>query len=887
MLTQLRSWWRALRHRSEFEREMDDELRFHLDSRADDLARSGLSRAEAVRRARLEFGNPEAWQDRCRESRRLHLADDLRLDLRFALRSIRRDAVLSATVIVTLALGIGATSAIFSVVNGVLLRPLRFPEPDRLMLVGGADPRKGGIYTLFGPDFTEARAGCRLCEDMAAYSGTYPGSLAGGTEPERVSLGHVTGSLFSTLRVQPLLGRTFLPEDTGRPLFGASTESTPVSAVILGYEIWRSRFGGDPAAVGRTVRVEGDPCTIVGVMPQGFDFPDKAQAWVPATVNTKRDNAYLRVIARLRPGVTPAAAQAALEAAARAQDAQAPERRRQGTFTVLSLQEHLVGNIRAALLTFLGATGFVLLIACANVANLLLAQAAARPKELAIRTSLGASRSRIVRQLLTESVLLSTIGGGLGLALAVWLVRAFVAFGPAEIPRLDDVSIDRWVLAFTLLLSVATGLIFGLAPGLRASSQDPHAALQDGAGRATLNVASNRLRKLLVIGEVALALILLIGAGLLARSFVQLRQTAMGFDPHGVLTASLTLPDSTYPTKAHAERYFDQALERAAALPDVRAVGIVNALPLGRYGARVSGDFTVDGESVARRGSWARKMVAGGDYFRAAGIPLLRGRIFDDRDREESPGVVIVSESLARRLWPNQDALGKRINIGFGGETWREVVGVVGDVKHDELGERQVPALYGPYRQVKDTTRWLLSEMTIVVRTDGPPDGVAVALRGTLAQIDRDLPLYDVSLMTDLVARNTAAPEFYTVLLLSFSLLALLLAAAGIYGVMAHSVAQRTHEIGIRIALGARPGRVVRLMVGEGMGLVAVGCALGIAGAFAATRVLSRFLYSISATDRGTFALFSLLLGAVALLACYLPARRAAGIDPIRALRAE
>jgi putative ABC transport system permease protein len=554
---------------------------------------------------------------------------------------------------------------------------------------------------------------------------------------------------------------------------------------------------------------------------------------------------------------------------------------------MLPLQEHLVGDVRSALLIFLGAVGFVLLIACANVANLLLAQAAARPKELAIRTSLGAGRSRIVRQLLTESVLLSTIGGTLGLALAVWLLRVIIAFGPAEIPRLDDVSIDRWVLTFALLLSVGTGLLFGLAPVLRASNQSPHAALQDGGGRAAGNPDRNRIRKLLIVGEVSLALILLIGAGLLARSFVQLRQTTTGFDPHGILTASITLPDATYPTSAHASRFFEQALERAAALPDVRAVGVVNDVPLGRYGARVSGDFKVDGERNSRRGSWARKMVTGGDYFRAAGIPLLRGRGFDDRDREDSPGVVLVSESLACRVWPNQDPLGKRVDIGFRGEAWREIVGVVGDVKHDDLGERQLASLYVPYRQVKAPTRWLMSEMTFVLRTGGPPDGIALPLRGAIARIDKDLPLYDVTLMTDLVTRNTAGPEFYTLLLLSFSVLALVLAAAGIYGVIAHSVAQRTQEIGIRIALGARASTVVRLVIGEGMILVTAGCALGIAGAFGATRVLSRFLYNISATDRGTFTLISLLLSAVALVACYLPARRAARIDPIRALRAE
>jgi putative ABC transport system permease protein len=531
--------------------------------------------------------------------------------------------------------------------------------------------------------------------------------------------------------------------------------------------------------------------------------------------------------------------------------------------------------------------GLVLLIACANVANLLLAQAATRPKELAVRAALGASAGRIVRQLLTESLLLATLGGASGLLLAAWLLHAFVALAPADIPRLDAIRIDRWMLGFTLLLSVATGLLFGLAPIARASRPDLNASLQEGGARAAGSVERYRIRKALVIAEVSLALVLLIGAGLLIRSFIALRQTPVGFDPGGTLTASITLPDATYPTGGLARAYFQTALERVAALPDVRVVGIVNSLPLGREGARISGDFTVDGETTERPGAWARKIAVGGDYFRAAGIPVLRGRPFDERDTGDGPGVVIVSALLAQRLWPGADPIGRRLNVGFGGETWRQVVGVVGDIKYDAIGEPQVPGLYEPFQQVKDGRRWFVGEMTFVIRTTGAPENLAAPLRDTLARIDKDLPLYNIAAMTDVVGKSVTNPRFYTLLLGSFSLLALILAAAGIYALISCTVTQRSHEIGIRIALGARRADVLKLVVGEGMLLVMAGSALGIAGALASTRVLSRFVYHVTVTDRWTFVSISLLLGLVALVACYLPARRAVQVDPIVALRHE
>jgi putative ABC transport system permease protein len=884
MFARFRSFVRSAVKRSAFEREMDDELRFHLEQRADDLVRRGLPRDAAIRRARLEFGNPEAYQERCREAKKLHLMDDVRLDLRFAARMIRRDAPLSAAVIATVALGIGATTAAFSVVNAVLLRPLPYPEPDRLVVIGSSS---GELTAVFGPDFLEWRAGCRVCDEIGAYSYAGPGSLTGGTEPQRVRIGHVTESFFSTMGVQPILGRTFLPEDTGRPMIGSSPQSVPVTAVILSHRLWRAHFGANPDIVGSRVIVEGDPCTVVGVMPEGFAFPADAQAWVPATVNTRRDNAFLRVIARVKPEVVPAQVQADLQALAQRLNADAFEQRRHTSIGVVSLQDYVVGGIRPALLVFFGAVGLVLVIACANVANLLLAQAAARPKEIAIRTALGAGTGRIVRQLLTESVVLAVLGGALGLALAIWFTRVFVALAPSDVPRVDGIGVDRWMFGFGVLLSVVTGLLFGLAPAARTAKPDVHRTLQDADTRTAAAASRGGIRKVLVAIEVALASVLLIGGGLLMRSFVELRRTPIGFDPAQTLTATVTLPDASYPTAAHVRAYVQTAIERLSALADVRAVGVVNALPLGRDGARIGGDLLVDGEAQERRGAWARKLAVGGDYFRAVGIPLVRGRLFDSGDTENAPGAVIVSESLARRLWPNADPLGHRVNSGFTKDPWPEVVGVVGDTKQDEIGERPTPAFYQPYDQIKDARRWFLAEMTFVVRTGAPPEAAATAVRATLSGVDNALPVYSVLPMPDVIAQRTVDPRFYTTLLLSFSLAALTLAVAGIYGLVSYSVAQRTREIGIRIALGARVGEVVGMLVREGMGLVAAGALAGVACALLATRLLSRFLYGVTPTDATTFVVIPLLLGLVAVLACYVPARRATRIDPLTALRHE
>jgi putative ABC transport system permease protein len=886
MFSRLRSLWRAARDRSAFERGMDEELRFHLEQRADDLVRGGLTREAAKRRARVEFGNPEAYQDRCRDSKQLHVIDDVRQDVRYALRGLWREPALSVGMIATLTLSIGATTALFSVVHSVLLRPLPYPDPDRLVVMGNQN-KTGRLVNVFGPDYIAWRDRCASCEHVAASSATSPANIAGGSEAERVIVSHVTPNFFATMGVSPMLGRTFLPHETGRPfLGGGNAASTPVTAIVLGHAFWQRRFAGDPSIVGRMVNIDGDHCPVVGVMPPGFAFPNAAEAWVPAVVNSKRDNAFLQIYARLKPGARPEQAAAEAEVESRRLDGPADD----GDPTIVRarpLHEFLVGDYRSSLLMFLGAIGFVLLIACANVANLQLARAAARPREFAIRASLGAGRNRLAKQLLTESLLLATIGSVLGLLTAVFLVRAFVRLAPADIPRLSTISVDGSALGFTLLLSLVCGVLFGFAPMLHASKADPIGWLQPGGQRITIGAAAKRLRMGLVAAEVALAMVLLIGGGLLLKSFVLLHRTSTGFDPTSVLTASITLPRATYPTSVNAGAFYDRALAGLSNIAGVEAAGVVSAPPLGRTGVRVSGSLRVDGETADRPNVIARKMSASGGYFRALGIPVRQGRVFDERDTAASARVIVVSDTLARTLWGSANPLGKRINIGFRGETWREVVGVVGDIKHDMLALTSPPAFYIPHTQVAESIRWMVGDMGFVVRTASRPESVAAPLRTTLAHVDPTLPVHTVALMTDVVSRNIAGPRFYAILLGSFSLLAALLAAAGVYGVVAYSVGQRTHEIGLRMALGATLGTVRRQVLREGMMPVIAGCVAGLAGAWLLTDLLSRFMYQVTGRDPWTFAVMPLGLAAIALTACAIPARRASRIDPMVALRDE
>jgi putative ABC transport system permease protein len=869
------------------DREFDDEIETHLRLLTERHVLQGMTEEEAAWAARRQFGNITLLKEANHEMRGIRFIDTFFQDLRYGLRMLQKNPGFTIVAVLTLALGIGATSAIFSVVNAVLLRPLPYPEPDCLMVYSAFEQGSHGgrISAVTAPHFVEWRNQCRSCVQMAAYFAAQPGNLTGGAEPERVRIARVTENLFATLGVPPLLGRTFLPEEIGRPSSDGDIQQNSNTVVILSYGLWQRRFNADPSVIGQTVKVEGDVCSVIGVMPEGFKFPDEADAWLPVTLSPTRND--LQIIARLQPHVTPAQAQAELTTLAQRLQQESLQKNRTLNVNLIPLQDQMVGNIRSSLLIFLGAVSFVLLIACANVANLLLARAATRQKEMAMRGALGASRLRIVRQLLTESLLLALAGGVLGLWLASGILDLLVAFAPQDIPRPTAIRIDSWVLGFTLLLSILTGIIFGLTPALQISQLDLNTAFKEGGTRGTGSGASHRLRGLLVVAEVSLALVLLIGAGLLLKSFTRLRETKPGFNPDHVLTASAALPQVDYPTTAKVKTYAQQALARLAAYPEVQAAGVVNSLPLSHAGMSIQGSLVIEGESKDRPGVIASKVAVSADYFCALGIPLLQGRAFNEHDTANSPGVLIISESLAHQLWPNESALGKRLDIGFPGETWREVVGIMGDVKQWDLNAPLASAVYEPYAQVSDQLRWFVGEMTFVIRTTAEPQSFIARLRSELQTVDRELPLHNVATMQQVVAKQVTDPRFYTLLLGSFSALALILAAAGIYSVISYSVTQRTHEIGIRLALGAQAGDVLRLVVKQGMGLVLVGLAIGLAGARVLTRVLSDFLYQVSATDAATFALLSGLLAAVALLACYLPARRATKVDPMVALRHE
>ena len=881
MFTRLRSFWHVVRGRDSFETQMAEELRFHIDSRVVDLQRSGLGTDEARRRARREFGNPVAIEDRCRDARRLTLLDDLAADVRFALRAMRKDLQLTLTIVTTLALGIGATAAMFTAVNAALLRPLPFPNPSQLVMVSGG----GDIQAVSGPDFLEWQTGCRACAGLAAFT-QWPSTISGGAGPERVLVGRVTPGFFSTLGVQPAQGRTFLPEEVSRSESGIVDASRRNVAVILSASLWRRQFQADPAIVGRTIRVDSAPTLVVGIMPDGFAFPDRAEAWVPADVPLTRGNFTLRVVARLADGVSLAQGAASLQSVIAQNEAARPERRRIREAHLVPLQEFLVGDAASSLAIFFAAVGLVLLIACANVASLLLAQAAARPQEMAIRTILGAGRRRLIRQLLTESLLLAVAGGIGGLLLAAGILAIFRGTLPEAIPRLNAIAIDPVVVGFVAALSIGAGLLFGLAPAIRTSHGDLSPALRAGVTRRAAGARGRRIRGALVVAEVSMAIVLLVGAGLLVKSFVALRTRPLGFTPAGVVTANVTLPEIDYPGSAPARSFFDESLARLKNRPDIESAAIVTALPLSRHGTRIYGDARIDGEQKERKGMFPAKIAVGGDYFRTMRIPLVTGRLLSSLDTERAPAVVVVSESFAGRAWRDQDPLGRRVRTGFGAAEWATVVGVVADVKQDALQQKASQAVYHPLAQIAEDRRWFIADVTFVLRAPSQPAAVG-ALRDALRSLDRNLAVYDIQPMPEVVARNASDPRFYALLMGSFSLAAFVLAIAGLYGVISYSARQRTHEIGVRVALGARRADIAALVLREGVALVGLGTVFGLLGAYATTRALASFLFGVTVTDPATFALVSVLLCAVALAACYVPARRATTLDPLQVLKYE
>jgi putative ABC transport system permease protein len=801
-------------------------------------------------------------------------------DIRYGFRMLLKHKGFTAVAVIALGLGIGANTAIFSLVNGVLLRPLPFPDAERIISIEGKNPAAGiSQSNISFLDFTDWSQQTDLFASAAAYWTGEAHLGADGAEPERVPRAGVTTGFFSVLGVHPVLGRTFVPEDD---------KGWPQTVAIISHGLWKRRFGSDPAIVGKQVQMSSRPLTIIGVMPPGFEYPEQTQVWVTTAVNLRdepRDNRVWSAIARLNTGVDLKQAQTHLSAINARLDEQFHETNKGWDVFLSTLHERLVREVKPSLLALLGAVGFVLLIACANVANLLLARSAARQKEIAIRAAMGASRTRVLRQMLTESVLLSAIGGVAGLVLSIWLTDLLMSMLPEGAPRIEQVGIDYRVLTFALGVSALTGILFGIVPALQASKLDVTSALKEG-GRSGEGHRRTSARSLLLIGEVALSLTLLVGAGLLIKSFLRLQEVRPGFNAHNVLTAHLSLQGPKYKKDQQYVEFFRQLKERLEAEPGAQAVGGSVNLPLNPTGYAIGRGFVPEGRPLTVEESKdAMFTTITGDYFRALQIPLLSGRTFEPRDNADGPKVVIINETTAKRHFGSPAAaIGKRLSVwapfrGHNETFMREIVGVVGDTKTGSLTGEGDMQIYVPHAQ---DSQW--NFMGLVIRTAGDPAAFARTLRREVQALDKDQPIYNVHTYDDLVMNSLGTRRVSMQLFTVFACAALLLAAIGIYGVMAYSVTQRTQEIGIRMALGAQKLDILRLVVGQGMTLTLIGVMAGLAGAFALTRVIGNLLYGVTATDPATFVAIPLLLAAVSFFACYLPARRAARVDPIKAL---
>jgi predicted permease len=873
----LRDRLRALLHSDAVHGEIDEEVRFHIEMRTEENVRRGMGPEEARRDAERRFGRLTRIKELGYEVRGGGMLETLRQDLRYGARMLLKNPGFTLVAVLTLSLGIGANTAIFSVVNAVMLRPLPYAEPERLVWLWDTQPQLPTAPASL-PDFLDWKGQNHSFEQLAAFeSGSMFIDTGDGMRDTPVGL--VTPETFALFRVSPILGRTFTDEETLPGRFRVA---------VLGHGMWRSRFGSDPNVLGRTIDVSGAPYTIIGVMPEGFSFPDRAELWRPLPIDPNkldRGPHYLRVIGRLKPAVTLEQAQAEMSALAARLAEQYPEKIAGHGVKLELLRDVVVGDIGPALFVLLGAVGFVLLIACANVANLLLARVGVRQKEIAVRTALGASRLRIVRQLFTESLMLSVGGGAAGLLIAVWGVNWLVSMSPGTIPRVHEIAVDPRVVCYTLLISVATSLLFGLAPALQASRPDLTGALKEG-GRGSAGLLRNRLRSVLVISEVALSLVLLIGAGLMIRSFAKLNQVDPGFNPYQVYTMGVALLPSKYPDDGRVASFYSQLLERAAATPGVASAGAISDLPFS--GADTSDSFTIEGRpAVAKQEEPSTQYrVVTPRYFESMGIPLLAGRDFAETDTKQAPNVVVINQAFARQHFAGESPLGHRIRLQGQERDPLLIVGVVGDVRHIGLDERPIPEAYVPFLQDPLSETYQRS-MTVVARTQSDPGVVAGSLRAALTSLDKSLPVFAFKPMTEYLRDSLARRRFNLILLTAFGGVALALAAVGIYGVISYGVTQRTHEIGIRMALGAEKGDVLRLVVRQGMILALGGVAVGLLASLALTRLMETLLYGVSVTDPLTFAVIALLLTSVALLACFVPARRAAKVDPLVALRYE
>jgi putative ABC transport system permease protein len=879
LLDSLRFNVAALFQRAQVNAEMEDELRSHIQHRADDLERSGLPRAEAERRARIELGGIEQVKERVGEQLIGNWLHSTLSDCSYGLRQFRKNPSFTAVAVLTLAIAIGANTAVFSVVNAVLLRPLPYPDSDRLVQLWSTNPdaNRWGMWTAY-PRFEDWRRENTVFEEMVTER-TRVISIKGGDQPESL-VGIITSSqLLELLHVQPMFGRGFLPEED---------QPGHDHVIILSYGLWQRRFGADRGVIGRTVDLDEQRYRVIGVMAPDFRFPPdlpvsyRVDAWLPPgpdpSRNDRGSNNYY-TFARLKPSVTVAQAQAQMDAINLGLAEKYAEDRGLGV-KVVGWQRQVGSEVRPVLLILMGAINLVLLIACANVASLLLARGAMRQREAALRQALGAGRARLIRQFLTESALLAIFGGVSGLFLGYELLELFVRLAP-DIPRLNETKIDLHVLIFSAVLTLGTGLIFGIAPALQGYKADVQDSLKESGSRLTIGSTRARARSVLVVAEIALALMLLAGAGLLVRSFVRLQQVDPGFNPKNLLTAFVMLPPSKYPELKRQAEFFHEVMDRIASLPGVECAGAADSAPLL---TNDTGPVSIEGHPVRpdQVEIQAERPKITPDYFRAMGIRLLRGRTFTWADNEGSLPVAIINESAARQYWPNEDAMAKRVKLEDGSApVWRQVVGIVGDVRQDTLVEPGRPEVYAPLLQVP------VPYMALTVRTLAEPAALTAAVRHSVMAVDKDQPLFQVKTMEQVVEDSVAGRRFQMSLLTIFAGIALGLAAIGIYGLMSYTVNERTHEIGIRMALGAKRGDVLHLVVRHGMMLALVGVVLGTGGAFLLTRLLFGMLYGVGVNDPTTLLSVATLLTGVAALASYIPARRATRADPMVALRYE
>jgi predicted permease len=877
---------RALFRRNAEEGELNDELRFHFEKQVEKLRRAGLSEDEAWRQARLAFGGHEQVKEDMRDARGTSFVENARQDLRYAVRQLRANPTFAIVILLTLALSIGANSAIFSVIDGVLMQPLPFHQPDRLVRIIPSNP----IFPKFNLnpfDLRDLRARSHSFDGMAGYM-RGDMQLSGSGEPIRLTGIGITSGYFRVLGLTPELGREF---DAHNEIPGNGQQ------VILSDRVWHSRFGGTPDILGRKITLNEQPYTVVGVMPpdtahpgneyQPLAYGQDVDVWWSFTFEGKPENRgshYMNAIARLKDGVTTAQARAEMNALF-TQIGNEHGGYGDWKLLVVSLKDEVVGKSRQLLLVLLGAVAMVLLIACANAANLMLTRAAARQREIAVRVALGAPRGRVVRQLLTESLLISFIGGALGLVLAFAGVRALVLLLPANFPRAHDIHVSAPVFLFTLLISVGTGVLFGLAPALQASRTDPREGLHQ-AGRATMGSGrQNRLRNALVISEVGLACVLLIGAGLMLRSFLNLLHLDPGFQTEHVLTAVLSLPRERYKTPESTARFYTELPRGVQSLPGVDSAGLGTDIPWTGYNDNISG-FTIEGKQPPPgEGFHARYHMATPDYFRAMGIPLLHGRFFSDGDTMNAPLVLIINRTMAEAYWPHEDVVGKRVTFEDHPKEkdWMTVVGVVGDVKDQPNSPGTEPAFWMTYQQ----TAFGAPDLLLAVRSQADPQLLIGGIRQQVARLDPALAVADVRMMDQIVTASVATPRFAFLLVGLFGGLAIVLAAIGTYGVIAYSVSQRTAEFGLRMALGARRFDVLRLVLVQAGKLVLAGTAAGIVLALLLAQGLTSLIYHVSPADPLTFAVIGGAVVLIAIFAGYIPARKATRADPMVALRAE